>query len=155
MNRGGYGKLESSNLKTNNIKLTPEGGFAIKMINNTGAVSVKGNVVLPSTAVDNGVILSQDDIPDPIGIMYEGNIQNGDEVWVVVGGIADVLYGTAVSRGTFARTAVAADGVAAGLAVAEALPAPPFATNKHFQEIGHPIQTIAAPGLAKTVLHFN
>jgi hypothetical protein len=134
---------------------TPEGGIAIRLINDTGAVSVKGTVLEPSSTVDNAIKLTDNNDVDPVGIMYENGIADGAECWVIISGIAEVLYGTAVTRGTFARVPIIADGVASGRAVAEALPTPPFATDKHFQEIGHPIETIAAPGLAKTILHFN
>ena len=138
------------------IRFTPEGGLAVKMINKTGSASVKGNIVEVGKAVDESVILAGIDDPDPFGIMYDTGIVDGELVWVVVSGIAQVLYSTAVTRGTFARVPVTADGSAtAGQAIAEALPTAPFSTDKHFQEIGHPIETIGAPGLALTILHNN
>jgi hypothetical protein len=138
------------------IRFTPEGGYAIKVINDTGANSVKGTIMEASKAVDEAVILAGIDDPDPMGIMYSDGIADGEEVWVVVSGIAEVLYSTAVTRGTFARVPETGDASAtAGYAIAEALPAPPFATNKHFQELGHPLESIGAPGLAKTIIHFN
>jgi len=42
-----------------------------------------------------------------------------------------------------------------GNAVAEAVPGSPAATDKHFQEAGHVLETVAADNLAKCVLHFN
>lgn len=140
---------------TGNIMFTPEGGLAIRMINKTGAASVKGHIVEAEGTTDMGVGKAGINDPDPIGIMYESGVADGSYCWVVTQGIAEVLYGTTVTRATFARVPVTADSVAAGLAVAEALPTSPFATDKHFQEIGHPVESIGAPGLAKTVLHFN
>jgi hypothetical protein len=134
---------------------TDEGGLAVAILNGSGAASVKGKIVEADSSVDNSIELAGVDDVDPCGIMYNSGVPDGSLMWIVVAGIADVLYGTAVTRGTFARVPVAADSVAAGLAVAEALPTPPFATDKHFQEIGHPIESIGAPGLAKTILHFN
>lgn len=136
-------------------KLTPEGGFAIWVINDTGGVSVKGHIVEPSSAVDNGVQLTTDDDFDPVGIIYESGIDDGDGMWVIVSGIADVLYGTTVTRATFSRVPVTADGLNPGEAINEPLPSPPLATDKHFREIGHPIESRGTPGLAKTILHFN
>jgi len=135
--------------------LTKDGGIAIPFINKTGAPSIKGYIVEPSNTTDNGVKYTDNDDVDPIGIMYSEGVADGEEVLVVVGAIADVYYGTAVTRATFSRVPVVADGVASGQAVNEALPTSPFATDKHFQEIGHPIESRGTPGLAKTVLHFN
>lgn len=146
----GWEKLESKASIT-----TPEGGKAVRMINKTGANSIKGTVLKNSTTTDNGVALTTNGNVNPIGIMYDNGKADGEYVWVVVAGIADVLYGTAVTRATFSRVPVVADGVASGRAVNEALPVPPFATDKHFQEIGHSTESRATPGLAKTILHFN
>lgn len=140
---------------TANILLTPEGGLAVRIINKTGATSVKGNVLELEGSTDLGVELAGINDPDPCGIMYTAGVPDGGYCYMVVSGIAEVLYGTTVTRATFSRTPVTADSVAAGLAVAEALPTPPFSTDKHFMEIGHPLESIGAPGLAKTVLHFN
>ena len=138
-----------------NGRLTKEGGFAVRVINKTGAPSVKGHILEAEGTTDNGVEKAGINDPDPFGIMYDNGVPDGGGCWMVVSGIAEVLYGTVVTRATFSRVPVTADGIAAGLAVNEALPAPPFSTDKHFMEIGHPIESIGAPGLAKTVLHFN
>ena len=42
-----------------------------------------------------------------------------------------------------------------GQALSEALAAPPFATDKHFYEIGHVLESRVGAGLAKCILHFN
>lgn len=142
--------------KTNprNTFLTPEGGIAVKLINATGAISIPGYIVESGGGEDNSVTYTTNGDIDPIGIIYN-SVSNGEFVWVVISGIADVYYGTSVTRGTFSRVPVAADGVPDGQAVNEALPTPPFATDKHFQEIGHPLESRATAGLAKTILHFN
>lgn len=137
------------------VAVTPDGGLAILMINKTGAASIKGYVVEPDSVVDGAVDLVSDGDIDPIGVIYNAGVADGSQVWVVVSGIAHVYYGTAVTRATFSRVAISGDSVASGQAVNEALPTPPFATDKHFQEIGHPIESIGSPGLALTVLHFN
>ena len=137
------------------VAVTAEGGLAVSFINKTGAPSIKGYIVEASSGTDNGIQYTSDDDIDPMGIVYNAGIADGQPVWIVVSGIAEVFYGTTVTRATFSRVPVVADGLASGQAVNEALPVPPFATDKHFQEIGHPIESIGAPGLAKTVLHFN
>jgi hypothetical protein len=140
---------------TQNAIITEEGGYAVRIINKTGATSVKGNVLELDGSTDLGVEKAGINDPDPCGIMYTAGVPDGGWVYMVVSGIAEVLYGTTVTRGTFSRTPVTADSIAEGLAVNEALPTPPFSTDKHFMEIGHPLESIGAPGLAKTIVHFN
>lgn len=152
----GWTKRISADLVSDGIKLTPEGGFAVKVTNKTGGASIKGYIVHASNTTDNAVRYTSNNNADPLGIVYESGIADGSEMWIVIGGIADVFYGTTVTRATFSRVPVAADGIAVdGQAVNEPLPTSPFATDKHFQEIGHPIESRGTSGLAKTILHFN
>jgi hypothetical protein len=137
------------------VKITPEGGIAVQYINQTGEVSVKGTTVHITGPMTVGkTAINQ---PDCIGVIYNAGIPVGQGVWVVVSGVAQVLFSTATTAGYLARTFVTADGGAfvAGQALAEAVPSSPFASDKHFAEIGHVAETIAAPGLAKVNLHFN
>lgn len=134
-----------------NILLTPEGGHAVRMINDTGSSSVKGTVVSPSSSVNNGVSKIVVDIPNPIGVIYEDGVPNGGEVLE-----AEVYYIGNVTRGGLARGFLTGNaGYVAGQAMWEALPSAPFATDKHFYEIGHPAVSRTGPGLALTHLHFN
>jgi hypothetical protein len=135
--------------------LTPEGGIFTWVINKTGGASIKGMIVEASDTMDNAVQYAATGDIDPIGIVYDSGVPDGSWIRIIVAGIAEVLYGTATTRGYIARVSVSADSITAGQAVAEALPTSPFATDKHFQEIGHPVEEIAAPGLAKTIIHFN
>lgn len=139
-----------------NFKVTPEGGYAIKLVNRTGAISVKGYAVTPSDVYDNAVKKIVVDVPNPIGIVYESGVADGSTMWVVVAGIAEVYFANTPIRGHLARGFVASDvGYVSGQLKSEAFPTSPFATDKHFFEIGHVLETKAVPGLAKTVLHFN
>jgi hypothetical protein len=137
------------------VMLTSEGGLAIRMINNTGADTIKGYIVEADGTVDMGFEYTVADDIDPMGIVLDAGIPDGAYAWIVVSGIADVYYSGNVTRGTFSRVSIAVEALAAGIAVNEALPTPPFSTDKHFQEIGHPIESRVGAGLAKTVLHFN
>lgn len=138
------------------IRFTPEGGLAIRLTNKTGAASVKGTLVTPHDTIDGAVILVPVNRPDIIGAMYDTGVADGSECWVVISGIADVMFCGSVVAGYFARMTVTADtGDQAGYAIAEALPTSPFATDKHFQEIGHCLQARTGSGLAKVCLHFN
>jgi hypothetical protein len=134
---------------------TSEGGMAIWVINDTGGTSIKGYIVEPSSSTDNAVKYTDNNDVDPVGIVYDAGVPIGGRMRIVVGGIAEVYYGVAVTRGTFSRVPIVTDGLSSGQAMNEPLPSSPFATDKHFQEIGHPIESRGTPGLAKTLLHFN
>jgi hypothetical protein len=140
------------------VRITPEGGIAIKLTNKTGAPSVKGEVVAPysATAVDNAVKKIVVDEPDPIGVFYESDIADGAEAWIVIAGIAEVYFIGNTTRGHIARGFITGDaGYVAGQALSEAVPTSPFATDKHFYEIGHLLASRTGAGLAKTAVHFN
>ena len=138
------------------VKLTSEGGLVIRLINATGADSIKGYCVTTSDAKTEAVKLVPVNVPNPIGVFYEAGIKDGALAWIVVAGIADVYFWTATTRGHLARTGLTADtGEIAGQAMSEAQPTSPFNVDKHFCEIGHVLETRASPGLAKCVLHQN
>jgi hypothetical protein len=137
-------------------KPTPDGGTAILLTNKTGAASIKGYCVTTGNAANNSVILVGIGIPNCIGVFLESGVPDGSEAWIVVSGIADVYFWASTTRGYLARTGIASDtGEIAGQALSEAIPTSPFATDKHFCEIGHVLETRTGAGLAKVVLHFN
>jgi len=72
------------------VKLTPEGGIAVRIINGSGSASVKGTVVCVNNGNDNQFALQTNEF-NAIGICYESGIANGSYAWIVVSGIADVL----------------------------------------------------------------
>jgi hypothetical protein len=131
--------------------------MAIKLLNKTGAVSVKGEVVQPDTTTPSAVKKIEVDIPDPIGVFYESGVADGALAWIVVSGIADVYFIGNTTLGHFVRGFLTADGESyvAGQAMSEALPTSPFDDDKHFYEIGHVIEARVGAGLAKCVIHFN
>ncbi len=144
----------------NNIYFTPDGGLAVSLINKTGAESVKGMLVIPDGSVNSAFALVPVNDPDCMGVIYgddDGNqVADGVACWIVTCGIAKVLFQAATTRNHYARITVTADADdAAGKAISEVLPTSPFANDKHFQEIGHIIESIGAAGLALVVLHFN
>jgi hypothetical protein len=101
------------------------------------------------TLVDIGV-------PNCIGVFLESGVADGAEAFIVVAGIADVYFWDSATRGQLARTGIAADtGEVSGQALSEAVPSSPFATDKHFCEIGHVLESRTGAGLAKCILHFN
>jgi hypothetical protein len=135
---------------------TPEGGFYVTMINDTGAASVKGSVIDPSTTVDSAGKLVPVGENDAVGVVYDNGVANGQPMRVVVGGWADVLFaaGQTIQREWWVGTNPGPGGVD-GQAISQAS-AP--ATTDHFKEIGHCFQTlgvVGVPTLGRCVLHFN
>jgi hypothetical protein len=135
---------------------TAIGGFAIKLTNKTGAVTVQGQTVKADTATDDGVILTAADDDECFGVFLEAGVADDAEAWVVVGGIADVAMGDneAATHGNWVETNSAEAGYA------DATAGTPAAAPQHFNEIGHCIESVAAGGggthiLARCVLHFN
>ena len=144
-------------LYSNKVRITPEKGLALKLINKTGGASVKGEVVTNSPTTSNAVSKIVVDIPNPIGVFYESDIADGEEAWVVVSGIADVYYVGNTTLGHLARGFLTADGgsYVTGQALSEAIPVSPFDVDKHFYELGHVLESRVGAGLAKTILHYN
>lgn len=137
-------------------RITPEGGIAVKLTNKTGSASIKGYCVTASDDFDNAVQLVPIGDPDCMGIVYESGIADGDEMWVITNGIAEVYFWDSTTHGHLARTGLASDtGEVSGQAFSEPIPSPPFASDKHFCEIGHVLESRTGPGLAKVNLHFN
>ena len=133
-------------LESPKYKLTPIGGFAIALTNNTGVVSVEGQIVEADDTDENSYKKADGSAVDPIGTVYNAGVADGSEVWIVIAGIAEVLLdaGGCVHHDRLITSATA------GSADVSNSPS----TAVHFQEIGHAIETVVGAGLAKTVLHF-
>jgi hypothetical protein len=138
--------------------LTVEGGIVIPLINKTGAVSVKGTLVNTEGSVDMGVAIVGADDPDIIGAIYQDGKADGDEVLVVIAGVAQVLLqdGTISTRGYWARVSATQAGRAD---ITNAAPGGGtiIAIDGHFREIGHCLESKGSGTdvLAKVLLHFN
>ena len=137
---------------------TADGGKAIWMINDTGAPTVKGTVVEVGS-VTNSFKVSDAACLDPIGVVYDAGIADGELCRIVVGGKAYVLIqdSTTATIGNWAKTSE----TQAGRADMTATP-PVGGTLQqladHFQEIGHCIETVNPGGtdkLALAVIHCN
>lgn len=144
-------KVYTNEVESLKFKITPEGGYAIKLINNTGLISVKGTVAKVGE-VDNSFTTNQIDGDMPIGIVYESGIADGLECWIVVSGIADVLLVNTASS-TRSYIAYSSGTVAGRIDTASSAPA----ATLHFREIGHTLEnkTSGTDILCKCVLHFN
>lgn len=118
------------------VKQTVEGGIAVKLINKTGANSVKGTVVYADPAVDNAFEVNPIDGDMPFGVVYESGITDGSECWVVVSGIAEVLLVNTVAS-TRSYIAYSSASVAGRIDTAASAPA----ALTHFREIGHTLES--------------
>jgi hypothetical protein len=138
-------------LNNDTVMITEYGGYAIKFT--AGENLVKGNIV--DIHSDGKVWKCIQGVPDVIGVSYENVSANGS-VWIVLNGIAEVYFIGNTTAGHLARGFVAADaGYVAGQGLSEDVPTSPFATDKHFFELGHVLETRVGAGLAKVVLHYN
>jgi hypothetical protein len=139
---------------SDNVKFTAEGGLAILLVNKTGAASVKGSVLEPysATAVDNAVKLAAAGGNHPVGVMYDDGVADGDAVWVVVSGRAQVLLENSVAgvRDYWLGTSNSTAGRAQ-------CTTNPTSQTEHMQELGHCIEakTAGTDVLAYAILHFN
>jgi uncharacterized membrane protein YqaE (UPF0057 family) len=128
--------------------VTEDGGFAIKAVNATGAPSVRGEIVTPTAGGMTKIVVN---VPNPVGVWLEDGVANGAEGWVVQSGRAFVKFISPPTAGYLARGFVSGDsGYVPGRALSEPFPSPPFATDKHFYEIAH---VIDSNGYCN--LHFN
>ena len=146
----GIANFSSSIIKTtghyeqSKIKLTPVGGYAVKLTNKTGVNSVKGKLVRTRAGIDDAVGAALANELHCIGVFLDAGVVDGAEAWIVVGGIAEIL-GTGNAAGDRLVT-----GATAGSASVNNLPI----VAVHFQEVGHAIDG-APPGLTRAVIHFN
>lgn len=148
-------KLNSTGLEGAKWKDTALGGRAIKLTNKTGAATVKGQQVKTDTANDDAVILTAVSDDECIGVFLDSGVADGSEAWVVTSGIADVAFqdNTAAASGDWVGTSTSDAGYAVGQVSPPAAP-------RHFEEVAHCTETVAAGGagvriLAHCVLHQN
>lgn len=131
-------ELFSSKLGSGAIGFASEGAIYETFINSTGAVSVKGTIVVASTTVGNAVEIAPANSESSIGVIYENGIAINDPVKVIVYGKANVLLkdGEASTQGYWA-------GVSDVAGRMYQINGDPSATE-HNREIGHSLQTVSS-----------
>lgn len=124
-----------------NIGLTSVGGLAVSLTNKTGVASVVGKLVKSDTATDMGVILTGATDDECFGVFLHSGVADGAKAWVVISGIAYLLYddNVAAVHGNWVGTGQP------GLARTQAAP-PALGVAAHFEEIGHSIESVSAGG---------
>jgi len=138
----------SAGVGNSNFKITPEGGFAVRLTNMSGAVTVQGQIVGIKTGTDNAFDLTAVDATHCLGVVYEGGVADAAECWVVVSGIAQVLMKNAATRGHICRIPLTGDSGEAGYAMdAEQ------STSASVYKIGDVLESAAADVLCKVLLH--
>ena len=131
------------------FKITPEGGFAVRLTNKSGAVTVKGQIVSHKGTVARAFDLTAVDANHCLGVVYESGIEDAAECWVVVSGIAQVLMKNAATMGHICRIPLNTDdGEAAGYAMDAAQ-----SSSASVYKIGDVLETAAAEVLCKVLLH--
>jgi hypothetical protein len=131
------------------FKITPEGGFAVRLTNESGAVTVKGQIVSHKGTVANAFDLTAVDANHCLGVVYESGVEDGAQCWVVVAGIAQVLMKNAATMGHICRIPLTADdGEAAGYAMDAAQ-----SSTASVYKIGDVLETADAEVLCKVLLH--
>jgi hypothetical protein len=132
---------------------TGEFGWQIKLTNNTGSNSVKGELVEADTTDDMSFKQSGADSLEVIGVVYEGGVADGSDAWIWTGQgtVCQVLLkdGTAATRGYWVSasdTAGRADATSASA---------PGAVLQHFYEIGHCLESAGSGTdvLARILFH--
>ena len=138
--------------------INERGGLMVRMINKTGAASVKGSVVeTDSVGTDFSFKLSEATDSDMMGVVYEDGIPDGQECFIVTHGPVQALLKdtTAATRGNWVQHSDVAGRIDATLAI------PPLGgqvqTDAHFTELGHCMESVTAgvDKLAWVHIHFN
>jgi len=143
-------ELLNSKLPTNS-GWTADGGIFETFINDTGATSVKGTIVVTSSSVNYAVSIAPADSQMPMGIIAESGIANGANVKVTVYGKAYVLLknGESATRGYWCEVSDTAGRMAQQATVPS--------TIEHNREIGHSLETVSSGTnvLSLIQVHFN
>jgi hypothetical protein len=138
------------------ISANQYGGLLQWVQNKTAATSIKGQALTFGSS-PRGVIRVPAGTPNCVGVWENAGVPADGWGWMCYSGPAKVLFTlSAATVGLMARTLLAGDaGGASGGVSEDTIPATPFASPGHWCEIGHIMETIAAPGLALVNLHFN
>ncbi len=145
----------AGSIRTQKVRMTPEGGIAVLMTNRDGGTLNPGRVVEADSANDDSFKANDAGGDHPIGVVYEA-VADNVEGWIVVAGIADIALedNVAAVRGYW----MGSSGSEAGYAETQAN-SPGF-NSGHFEEIGHCIESVSAGGggthiLARCIVHFD
>jgi hypothetical protein len=145
-------ELFASKIGGSEVGFTTEGGLYQVFINDTGADSVKGTIVVASTQTEDAVEIAPADTQMPIGAIYEDGIADGSNVKVVTYGKVQVLMedSSASTKGYWC-------GVSGTAGRMFQQSSAPVGTSIHNREIGKSLEdTVAGTDVLSWVqMHFN
>ena len=134
--------------------LNEKGGLMMQVINKTGGASVKGHIYNLSGANDFAAIKTVVAYAGSVLVCWEAGVADGDWMWCVYCGPAQVYLSAAGTRGQMVRACLAADGTKAdGTANTSAWPtASPQNTDATGIAIGSALETTSGAGLCWTLV---
>ena len=130
----------------------------IKLINNSGADSIKGTLVMAAHGIGYGWEVLPADGDDCIGVVGEDEIADGEETFIINSGSALVLLqnSTASTQGFWARSSLT---VAGRADITNAVPPGHGIVNVelHFHQLGHSVEDKVGGTniLAEIIIGFN
>ncbi len=127
------------------IRIT--GGVGVQLINDTGSASVKGTVVEMSANLDDAVDIAAANATDPVGVILDDGVADGEIVTVMVSGYVQVLVG--------ATPMVRKDRLVCGPSPGAVIPNNTPSATDHWKEVGHAGRSAAASTLVWAMIHFN
>jgi hypothetical protein len=139
-------------------RVNNDGGYMVRLLNKTGAASVRGSIVRAGVATPGAFSLVLADNINPVGVVYEAGVLDGSLCWVVTSGRAQVLIEntTAASLGNWIKVSDNANGRADA---SNALPLGGTITalEDHLSECGHSLEAVTAGTnkLVWAIVHFN
>lgn len=146
------------NVEFDNFLITSIGGFAVKLINGSGADLTEGRIVRTTNVTGTFDLAAANEFQS-IGALY-ADCADGEAGWIVTGGIGYMAMSdnTAATAGNWVYTVAEAGYANATLAAPPGGGIPELDT--HMREIGHCLETVAAGGagthiLARCLIHFN
>jgi hypothetical protein len=120
-------------------------------INNTGAPTVKGELVKFDTGANDAVVLTGSNDDECVGVFAEDGEADGALAWIIYAGSAQIMLQDSTSSlpGNWLSTSTTS-GRANG---SNASPIP----ARHWEEVGHSCQTVSSgiDVLVRGIIHFN
>ena len=134
------GEIECASFEVESImKITPIGGYAMVITNQTGGLTVEGELVVIHQSIENAIDLAGTGDARVVGALMQTNVPNGVPCWVAFGGTVEVKMDAA---GCSTGDRIVMSTTTAGRGMADN-------TTPYVQEIGYARETVGANALAK------
>lgn len=136
-------------LRTPKILIDNNGAICVKLTNKTGAASVRGESVEPSSTTDFAVMQAASNDINPLGTFRDDGVADGSEAWIATEGLCPAR----TDAGGATRAYWAGSSATAGRV--DGVNNSPPSTAQHFQEMGHFLDTVAANATGTIIAHHN